>query len=146
MRRLVVVVGWMAFLAVATGGLCNRPPGPPIVYEVPDGFEGWVTIEYGVPGAPPLAREDGSDVVRVPADGKVATSSKYIGWRRGHEYWRVGAGGARTPLPLSRDVNVDQFPEVTVSGLSTYHSRYTTDLFHVGRTADRAGKPAFVPP
>lgn len=48
---------------------------------VPDGFTGWVSVAYGIEGAPPLPVEDGHRVFRYDAQGKLETSSEYPeGW------------------------------------------------------------------
>jgi hypothetical protein len=48
---------------------------------VPDGYKGWVSVAYGVDGAPPLPVEDGHRVFRYDARGKLETSSEYAeGW------------------------------------------------------------------
>jgi hypothetical protein len=47
----------------------------PAVYEIPDGYIGWVTVEYGRLDAPPLPIVDGKRVLRIGVRGELRTSS-----------------------------------------------------------------------
>lgn len=48
---------------------------------MPDGYRGWVSVDYDVDGAPPLPIEDGHRVFRYGEDGRLETSSGYEeGW------------------------------------------------------------------
>jgi len=50
-------------------------------YILPDGYTGWVKLDYIVKDAPPLPIEDGYRVVRFSADGYAETSSESLrGW------------------------------------------------------------------
>jgi hypothetical protein len=44
---------------------------------VPKGYVGWIRVEFGVPGAPLLPREDGLYVMRIPPSGRLRTSMPY---------------------------------------------------------------------
>lgn len=82
MRRLIVSG---AIAALVTG--CT-----PRVYEVPDGYTGWVIVEHGVVGCPSLPVEQGEVVHRVPASGALCTSDpKEGGWFRRDSYYEVGS-------------------------------------------------------
>jgi hypothetical protein len=77
----------------------DAPHTTPCVYLIPAGFTGWVTIEYGVAGAPPLAHEGEARCIDVPASGRVETSSaQELGIVGGRTYYFVDAAGARTPI------------------------------------------------
>jgi hypothetical protein len=60
-------------LVLACGAACSQSKGYRIV--LPDGYVGWVRVDFQVPGAPPLAEEDGFGLLVVPESGEVATSS-----------------------------------------------------------------------
>ena len=47
----------------------------PTRYILPEGYAGWVEIEYEVEGAPPLPIEDGQYVAEIGPDGRLVTSS-----------------------------------------------------------------------
>jgi hypothetical protein len=60
------------------------------VYEVPEGFTGWVFIEFENDGCPPLQNKDGKLVFHLGKDGRLCTSSKMeVGWAK-DEYYYVG--------------------------------------------------------
>jgi len=44
-------------------------------HVVPEGFTGWMVVDYGVEGAPPLAVEDGVVVFEYPESGPLETSN-----------------------------------------------------------------------
>jgi len=69
----VLVVGNLGLLAV--GVALFVAAGTPEKHLIPDGYVGWVSVEYGVPGAPALPVEDGWLVFRYGADGRLETSS-----------------------------------------------------------------------
>ena len=66
---------------------------PPARYLIPAGYVGWVRIEYGAPGAVPLAREGKYRVVHVGPDGTARTSSELAeGWGRDQFFYESGTG------------------------------------------------------
>ena len=48
---------------------------PPERHIVPEGFRGWMMVDYGVEGAPPLGNEDGVVVFEYPDSGRLETST-----------------------------------------------------------------------
>lgn len=46
------------------------------LYLIPEGYVGWVRVDYGIKDAPPLPIEDGYYVVKFPATGHVRTSTR----------------------------------------------------------------------
>jgi hypothetical protein len=76
------------------GGLINPRR---VTYLIPDGYVGWVEVQYGVPHVPRFPMEGGSQVIRVPARGVVQTSDRMeYTWEK-VEYFYV-AGARRRPL------------------------------------------------
>ncbi len=67
-------------------------------YHVPGGFSGWITIKYGVPGAPPLPFVSnqivGTYTLRIPSSGTLETSSPVPGARPTGRYFRSERGGS----------------------------------------------------
>lgn len=58
-------------------------------FYVPKGYQGWVKIEYRVPGAPPLPEQDGKQILTINDSGYLATSTPLeIGWRRDDFFWK----------------------------------------------------------
>jgi hypothetical protein len=98
MRRLLVFCGavlliltLLLVLAIATAGI-----SAPLRYELPDGFRGWVLIQYMDSSCPPLVRDGIGDVVLVPESGRACTSSApREGWHIA-EYEVRNAAGPRS--------------------------------------------------
>lgn len=61
-------------------------------FLIPEGFTGTVYVYFQVAGAPPLKKEDGYDLIVIPADGVVKTSSDTIGGKLHDEYWFYSDG------------------------------------------------------
>lgn len=60
-------------------------------FLIPDGYVGWVRIEFQVPGTPLLPVEGGQYVFQVPADGVLRTSSpEQYGWGHDQYYYTSG--------------------------------------------------------
>ena len=71
-------------------------------FLIPEGYTGWIRVEFEVQGAPPLSTEGGEYVVRIPADGILRTSSpEQYGWALDH-YYSYSAEGVH-PIPDSGD-------------------------------------------
>jgi len=72
---IIVVVS----LLIIRGGFSR-----PVVYEIPGGFRGWVTISYRSPGCPRLRSEGIQVVVTIPPSGHACTSSdsQFPKWHR----------------------------------------------------------------
>ncbi len=67
-------------------------------FLIPEGYVGWVHLEFDVPGAEPVSSQQGQYVFNIPVDGKLSTSSpERFGWNN-DEYFYVSAAGLR-PLP-----------------------------------------------
>jgi hypothetical protein len=133
----------LAQLCVSLASLLGCGGGPrvtPSIYLVPDGFSGWVMIEFEVAGAPPLPSEDGQRLFIVPRDGTLQTSSpQELGRIVKERYYFLGSDGRRTPIPKPADPNAAYaaHPEPRILGSAT---RIETgdgqdrlfDLFYVG--------------
>lgn len=73
----------------------------PNLYLIPEGYVGWVRIDYEVEGAPELPIEDGFYLLRIPASGHWKTSAGYeTGWAS-DEYYYVDATGDRERIPAT---------------------------------------------
>ncbi len=61
-------------------------------FPIPEGYSGWVRVEFEVSGAPPLPEEAGQSVVKFPADGIFKTSSpEPYGWANDSYYLYSGS-------------------------------------------------------
>jgi hypothetical protein len=54
------------------------PPHKSYTWVLPDGYAGWVRVDFGVVGAKPLPVEDGYRVLRVPESGVIETCDALI--------------------------------------------------------------------
>lgn len=69
----------MLLAAFNTTTSCRRRT--PDLWVIPDGYEGWVKIDYIVKNAPPLPLQNGHRLVQVSSNGYTQTSSELLyGW------------------------------------------------------------------
>ncbi|MFZ0959202.1 MAG: hypothetical protein WAN60_22870 [Candidatus Sulfotelmatobacter sp.] len=70
-------------------------------FLIPDGYVGWVRVEFEVNGALPLPVENGESIFQVPPSGLLKTSSpEQYGWAK-DRYYYYSTGGLRM-LPDAR--------------------------------------------
>lgn len=95
MRALFLALG--LFLVFAG---CKKARTP-CVYEIPEGFTGWVLIEYGRTNCLPLVKRDGKLVFQICGDGRCCTSSALeFGWAK-DGYFYVGTSRTEIPSTMS---------------------------------------------
>jgi len=97
-RSLRVVVGvcsvavLFGFAAWLTFGVPNSKR-PPSWFVIPDGYVGWVRVQFQVPGAPSTPIEREHYIFNIPAGGVLQTSSpESFGWSK-DEYFYDSASG-----------------------------------------------------
>ena len=62
-------------------------------FLIPEGYTGWVRVEFEIPGAPPLPAEDGQIVLKIPPSGTLKTSSpEQYGWARDNYFYYSNNG------------------------------------------------------
>jgi hypothetical protein len=62
-------------------------------FLIPEGYTGWVHVEFEIPGAPALPAEDGQTVLKIPASGTLKTSSpEQYGWARDNYFFYSNDG------------------------------------------------------
>ncbi|CAM3845938.1 hypothetical protein DEFR109230_14565 [Deinococcus frigens] len=90
------MVGLAALLVTGcTAGLQRTPD----LFLIPQGYAGWILVEYGVEGVPSLELRNGYRVLPIPVGGILKTSSEQQqGWAR-DVYKFVDARGKLTDLP-----------------------------------------------
>lgn len=95
LAALIGIVGWFG-LGVPT---LKRPSSR---FLVPDGYVGWVRVEFGIPGAPPVPEERGRYVFRIPTDGVLRTSSpERYGWGNDEYFYDSAAGLQKLPTGVA---------------------------------------------
>ena len=66
------------------------------VYEIPEGFTGWVLIEFSKTNCTPLAKKEGKLVFQIGSDGRFCTSTALeSGWAKDAYYY---IGKSRTKI------------------------------------------------
>ncbi len=71
-------------------------------FLIPEGYRGWVRVEFEIPGMPPLPTEAGLTVIKIPPSGILKTSSpEQYGWARDTYvfYSNVHSNAGEQPLP-----------------------------------------------
>ena len=70
----------------------------PVRTLIPDGYVGWVKVNYGVKGAQPLTIENGVIICKIPESDLLETSSQLeVGWAN-DEYFYYSPNGSTRPL------------------------------------------------
>lgn len=76
MRFRHLFVGFLMLFSVLGFLLYHSMFRRPTTYIIPCGYTGWVTARYNVPTAPPLPVEEGYYTIKLPASGRIDTSSQ----------------------------------------------------------------------
>jgi hypothetical protein len=96
----ILSLALLSVLAVWLTGSARNSTRPASRFLVPEGYTGWIRVEFEVQGAQPLPMDGREYVLKIPPDGVLRTSSaEQYGWARDHYYY-YSAQGMR-PLPDS---------------------------------------------
>ena len=99
-RRHVLQL-WVLVALGATFCACHEVKRTPVLYLIPDGFVGWIEIDYDTAGGVAPQHEGRYEVLSIPAGGLLAsTAHQASGWAS-DEYDYVDAGGNRRKLPVT---------------------------------------------
>ena len=91
---LILVIGLGVWISINTRSSTPRSWR----FLIPEGYTGWVRVEFEIPGAPPLPEDGGQTVVRIPSSGSLKTSSpEQYGWAK-DSYAFYSNAGVR-PIP-----------------------------------------------
>jgi hypothetical protein len=151
MRHCIVLAlfGWCLALVACDMGLgFFDTKGTPRRYLVPSGYVGWVTIEYDVKGAPPIARNGKYLLFKIPKSGRLKTSSPVdIGWANKNdsgwtmdEYFFYDAGGLKERIHEQYDGGADR-AGIRAGSLFGSGTRLTGARFFVGKKSDHGTTP-----
>ncbi len=95
----IVLIGF-GFFALMMFGLWVLDKQPNRAYFLPEGFDGWVTIRYAVPGADPIPRVNGVLQYVISESGYMETSDPLVvGWRRDEFFWKRNDGSIEKIAP-----------------------------------------------
>lgn len=102
-RPVRLIIGALTFVLVVVAwfGATPRSASPRSVrFLIPEGYSGWVRVEFEVSGAPQLSSEAGQTVLKIPSDGVLRTSApERYGWALDSYYFYSDAG--LRPIPDS---------------------------------------------
>jgi hypothetical protein len=91
-RISVGIVSLAIIVAVISCPSHRRSSQRSLRFLIPEGYSGWVRVEFEVSGAPPLPEEADQSVVKFPAEGKFKTSSpEQYGWANDSYYFYSGS-------------------------------------------------------
>lgn len=77
---IIGLIAWFSVTAHKSTRISSR-------FLIPEGYTGWVRVEFDVQGAPPLPVENGETIVRIPSDALLRTSSsEQYGWANDSYY------------------------------------------------------------
>ena len=63
----------------------------PTRFLIPEGYVGWVRIDFGIKDTPPLPIEDGFYLIKIPASGRLQTSTEIeYGTAKDENYYYSG--------------------------------------------------------
>lgn len=98
---LKLVMALLAPIALIASCLFLLGVRRPLLYEIPDGYRGWVVIQYEDRTCPPLTRRGVYLVITIGQDGRTCTSDPFPqGWRP-TDYQYVRSDGSRTKIPVT---------------------------------------------
>lgn len=120
----VILIGFVS-LAVMMTGLWLLDKQANRAYYFPEGFEGWVKIQYSIENAPALEEKDGVLQFVIGEDGTMQTSDELVvGWRR-DEYFYQMASGEVVQIPASVEKDGEYYIHIHQKG---YFAKDWTNL------------------
>jgi hypothetical protein len=86
---LIFVVGCVVWIHMSVRDTARRS----LRFLIPEGYSGWVRVEFEVSGEPVLPLEGGQIVLKIPSTGLLKTSSpEQFGWARdSYAFYSAGA-------------------------------------------------------
>ena len=113
---------------------------PTDIVLIPNGYIGWVRINYDVNGQPPLRKVWFAYRIEIPADGRIATSSSLASGLATDQYYYVNEHGQKKLLKIantadSPDGNIRAFHYFTIPQMKNEQARQFR-IFFVGTAAD----------
>jgi hypothetical protein len=91
----------------------QEPPQLPLQIEIPEGYRGYVVLQYALSSCPVLPRRDGFTVIRFGDDGRACTSETKVETTLRDRVYYVGPGGEHDDEPINFAVDFEQRQEAT---------------------------------
>jgi len=107
LRIVLIACAWIAVCALSA---C-APARTPDHYLLPDGFTGWVYVRYDDPSCEPLGTRDGRNVMRIPSNGRLCTSTPYETGRARDLYEYVRPDGTTQLIDQDAEISLGGFNE-----------------------------------
>jgi hypothetical protein len=99
---------------------------------LPDGYRGWVIIQYEVRGQPELVVDKCKHTIKIPASGVFKTSSvRKIGYGV-DRYFLVSSTGTKQAIPDRNSADSDCIHRTCILDLRYFSRPSKTTLFFVG--------------
>lgn len=87
-RTLLLIFSVLILSGILAFGACQRKERRPSRYLIPEGYVGWIRIDFKVKDAPALAIEDNHYLFIIPASGHLETSSDLeYGWSSKDDFY-----------------------------------------------------------
>jgi hypothetical protein len=94
--------------------LASQPPAQlPLQLEIPDGYRGYVVLQYALGSCPVLPRRDGHTVIRFGADGRACTSEATVDATLRDTAFYIAPSGEHTGELIGFDVSFEQRQDST---------------------------------
>jgi hypothetical protein len=128
----------------------NRNGTLPYRFLIPEGYVGWVRVDFDVASAPALPIEDGYYVFKFPTSGRLQTSSSDIVDSRRNQFLYYSEKGnylLRTGGPLSTRMVQEEFSGPGPGHLPPVPNRYRyifigpKEVFETNRALDTQRRP-----
>jgi len=88
-------------------------PQLPLQLEIPDGYRGYVVLQYALGSCAVLPRRDGRTVIRFGEDGRACTSEPAVETTLKDTAFYVAPSGEHTGELIGFDVNFEQRQDAT---------------------------------
>jgi hypothetical protein len=118
LRRIALVLAVGASVACGQVQLpsplaSQLPAQLPLQFEIPDGYRGYVVLQYAQSSCSVLPRRDGFTVISFGDDGRACTSETTVETTLKDTAFYVAPSGEHTGERLGFDVNFEQRQEAT---------------------------------
>ena len=88
-------------------------PQLPLQFEIPDGYRGYVVLQYALGSCAVLPRRSGHTVIRFGDDGRACTSETSVETTLKDTAFYIAPSGEHTGELIGFDVNFEQRQEAT---------------------------------
>ena len=118
LRRIVVLLPALLIACQPSPLATDAPPQLPLQLEIPEGYRGYVVLQYALGSCPPLPRREGYTVIRFGDDGRACTSETKVETTVRDRAYYVPPSGERQE-PINFAVTFEQRQETTHRSIGT---------------------------